>query len=500
MPKTFRVPAPSSSPYLCTDIQLGQLPPFLERAVLVASEPQQQDMLLLSTLTACSYALPHIKMLHGIDQHAYYPNLMTLIIAPPASGKGMMKYAGRLLDPIHNALKAKGKLAFIPANSSSASFIDILKACSGQGFMMDTEMDILAKIWKKDYGDYSDLFRQAFEHETFSKARRMGTRSTKSIVIDEPRLSVLLSGTPSQVTPLLGTGEDGLASRFLPYIISDVMPFDPNVLLNGDHYTGNAATKVFDELAAELFTRWQWLSSQDHDCLWSFTDEQAQLLGGLLEDAENLAFEQVRTSDKGEAPLMPISFKHSFNRMVVTLKRIGLILTALRLDIPESFSVPAPARAPKDSRSGLQKLVDKVFRRDDPASSSNSDHPHTAHIADATASEGKTSSNLPDVLYCSDDDFRLLILFAEKLLRHAAQLVLLLPQSKSPLPLNRLERPKKMGTDDLLHQLPVKFTIKDAYLVGEQFGISQRTVKSRLQEACNDKKIIRTSTGRYRKL
>ena len=442
MPKTYTIPIPSDGPYLSTDINEGQLPELLERAMRIAQEPQQQDMLLFSTLTAVSYALPHMKMLHGIEQHTYYPHLMTLIIAPPASGKGLMKNARRLLEPIDYELHRFEKTAFIPANSSSTAFIDLLKANGGTGFMIDTEMDILAKIWKKDYGDYSDLFRQAYEHEPFSKARRVGKSATLSFLIQNPRLSVLLSGTPNQVRPLLGTGEDGLASRFLPYIISDVMPFDRAVLMNGDHYKENSAAVVFDELGQELLKRWQWLSSQDHDCLWSLTDEQAEALGDVLEDFENLAFEPISNPATGEVIEMPVAFKHSFNRMVVTIKRIGLILSALRMDM----------------------------------------------------------TTLPQVLYCSDEDFKTLILFAEKLLKHAAQLLRILPEQQPLLPLQKVERTAKMRMEDFLSQLPVDFTIKDAYEVGNRFGVTERTVKNHLKAATDDKKIIRLSVGKYRKL
>ena len=453
MSKTFHIPIPSDGPYLSTDINEGQLPALLERAMRVAEEPQQQDMLLFSTLTAVSYALPHLKILHGIEQHTYYPNLMTLIIAPPASGKGLMKNAGKLLEPIDNELKHIQQSAYVPANSSSTAFVDIINNNGGQGFMMETEMDILAKIWKKDYGDYSDLFRQAYEHDTYAKARRVG-KNTNPLTIAEPRLSVLLSGTPNQVMPLLGTGEDGLASRFLPYIISDVMPFDRKVLMNGDHYTENSAKTVFDELAQELLARWQWLSSQDHDCLWSFTQEQAEALGDVLEDFENLAFEPMLNSKTGKVIEMPLTFKHSFNRMAVTIKRIGLILSALRLPINGKW----------------------------------------------TMDNGQCGDELPEVLYCSDEDFKTLILFAEKLLRHSAALVMMLPQEKSPLALNLVERPAKMRMEDFLSQLPVDFSIKEAYEVGKRFGVTERTVKNHLKAANDDKKITRLSIGKYHKL
>jgi len=91
--------------YICADIHEGQLPKFLENAVKVSDMPQQQDMLLLSTLTACSWALPNIRLLHDKGSKVYYPNLMTMVVAPPASGKGAMANARRLIEPIDRVLQ-----------------------------------------------------------------------------------------------------------------------------------------------------------------------------------------------------------------------------------------------------------------------------------------------------------------------------------------------------------------------------------------------------------
>ena len=50
--------SPSEDLYLTTNIPEGSLPEFLTKALSVTDEPSQQDMLLLGTLTAASYATP----------------------------------------------------------------------------------------------------------------------------------------------------------------------------------------------------------------------------------------------------------------------------------------------------------------------------------------------------------------------------------------------------------------------------------------------------------
>ena len=81
----------------------GQLPTQLEQALSVAPEGEMRDMLLLSLLTNCAYALPAMRMLHGRPHHTYSPELLTMIVAPAASGKGIMNY-GRLLLIGHKLL------------------------------------------------------------------------------------------------------------------------------------------------------------------------------------------------------------------------------------------------------------------------------------------------------------------------------------------------------------------------------------------------------------
>ena len=73
MSKFFSVP--TDDLYITPNLQPGQLPEQLQRAISVADEPSQRDMLLLGTLTAVSYALPRVRILHGQPQHSYYQGI-----------------------------------------------------------------------------------------------------------------------------------------------------------------------------------------------------------------------------------------------------------------------------------------------------------------------------------------------------------------------------------------------------------------------------------------
>ena len=457
--------APDDSLYLTTSIHEGQLPDFLEKAVSVADITAQKDMLLISALTAASYALPHIRILHGRPQHVYSPNLISLIIAPPASGKGVMNNAELLLEPINEFLQMGDRNAIYSGDFSSSSFIRTLAKNDGEIFMLQTEMDKMGKNWHQSSNDFSDMFRQAFEHETIRYSRSTGTYDTIDITIKHPRLSVLLSGTLDQLTPFVGDGQNGLASRFLPYIVDEKIPFDPNVLGHGDSYEENGVHNIYKSLSLDLFRRWQYLSALNEDLLWSLTPEQSQALGEIFSDAYNLAFEP--------ALRMPEVFDATVKRLLVIILRIGAILTTLRLPINSSPKVGEVAALPTEEYEAIYKFT------------TQSDRPQ----------ERNSSFTISSVLYCSDQDFQTLVTLSEKFLRHAALMILMLTEDKSP------QQPTHRNTkaSGLLDMLPNEFTTADAVLIGEELGVTERAVRLRLKAAVENKVIRRTTRGKYRK-
>ena len=105
---------------ITTHLRQGQLPWQVEQAISIAPEGEMRDMLLLSVLTNCAYALPAMRMYHGFPHHVYGPELMTMVLAPAASGKGIMNYGKRLLQSIEDE---HGEFIYLPANTSSAALM-----------------------------------------------------------------------------------------------------------------------------------------------------------------------------------------------------------------------------------------------------------------------------------------------------------------------------------------------------------------------------------------
>ena len=286
-------------------------------------------MLLLSTLSAVSYAMPHVRFLYGDPMRDYFVNLMVAVIAPAASGKGVLSYSEKLLEPIDDYLRSRGKQAIFSADASSRAFFDILEENNSTGFILETEIDELANTWKQKNNNYSTLLRKSFEHETLRVSRMAGPKGTMNKEIRQPHISMIISGTPKQLAPLMGTGENGLASRFMAYIIKRAPEFNMNVYVSDEREAEHADNPVFEQLGQELLERWKYLSGLSRNIYWKLSPEQWQQLGEFFEAHHAL---------RDIFSYAPEAYAAMVKRFSVSIQRIGAILAALRLD-PEA---PAP--------------------------------------------------------------------------------------------------------------------------------------------------------------
>ena len=111
--------------------------------------------------------------------------------------------------------KSKTPIFYIPGNSSATSIIKNLDENDGIGVIFETEADTLTGSLKQDWGNFGDMLRKAFHHEPVSMARAL---DDLLIEIPKPRLSILLTGTPDQVSKLINSTYNGLFSRFAYYV------------------------------------------------------------------------------------------------------------------------------------------------------------------------------------------------------------------------------------------------------------------------------------------
>ena len=85
--------------------------PSLLRDILgFANNAEQRDILLLTALTALGATLGKtVRCLYGM--HWIYPCIQLFVIAPPASGKGIMAWLRKFIEPIHREIRQQVDLA-----------------------------------------------------------------------------------------------------------------------------------------------------------------------------------------------------------------------------------------------------------------------------------------------------------------------------------------------------------------------------------------------------
>lgn len=205
----------------------------------------QQDVLLLGSLTVLGASMSsNVRCPYAGKMMS--PCLQTFVVALPASGKGVLSLVRLLVEPIHDeirqqvaeemkqyqkekaAYEALGKnrskgtqptpplnrMFLISGNNTGTGILQNIMDSNGTGLICESEADTISTAIGSEYGHWSDTMRKAFDHDRLSYNRRTDHEYRE---VKKSYLSVLLSGTPAQVKPLIPTAENGLFSRQLFY-------------------------------------------------------------------------------------------------------------------------------------------------------------------------------------------------------------------------------------------------------------------------------------------
>ncbi len=211
---------------------------------------QKRDAFLTGALGILSGLLPGVSGVY--DNKLCYPNLFVFVVAPPASGKGafnLARYLGKaygkklskanekkkedykkaLIKFEMDSMKYKNgdlveepkapkepdfKYLFIPANINPNTLIGYLNRNEGSGILFESDADSLGNALNQYQGGYPDLLRKVFHHESIESSRESDGGLME---INQPKLSVSLSGTPYDMTKFIPSLEDGLISSFMFY-------------------------------------------------------------------------------------------------------------------------------------------------------------------------------------------------------------------------------------------------------------------------------------------
>lgn len=321
-----------------------QLPQILKESTDLFEEGIERDVFFIGALGVLSACIPNVVGYYfdePVSAHLY-----AFITAPAGSGKGKLKWAKQFANGIHKAIveqssgdidryelemenynnlnrnqkkdaekpqKPKRKMFFIPANSSSAAFIQALSDNDFKGLIFETEADTLAGTLQQDWGNFSDVLRKAFHHESTNMFRR---KDSEYIEIEDPHLAIALSGTPKQVHNMMPDTENGLFSRFLYYAFEDYSNFKNPFI---SHSTVDYET-FFEEKGQEVKELYNQLKGLEQPLRFTFTAEQ----GSKFTSQFNTIYKRNRT-------LMGNDFNANSRRLGIIAFRLAMLLRTLRI-------------------------------------------------------------------------------------------------------------------------------------------------------------------------
>ena len=398
-------------------------------------EGRERDIVLFSSFTVLSNCFPKVTGFY--DGNVVYPHLYTIIIAPPASGKGVMNYARALINPIHETilngslheyrscvekLKANQsdkhcppiRVKILPADISTAELYSYLASSSDGVLMMESEADTLTKMFGNDWSNYSDLLRKCSHHETISKARK---EEKTFIEVKEPKLALLLSGTPGQLQKLICSKENGLFSRTIIY--------------------------NYDEISSEFKDVF---APQRADIRLAFGN-----LGNKILESYNRLFRFTE----------PIIFEFTESQKKKFLKMFGFIKKDIIANHSQGFV------------SNLHRGALNAYK--------------IAMILTILRNIDEINENTRE-LTCSNVDFLIAMSITKTVLRHAQYTF------------DTLENGIPTQDVEMLSELSEIFTTAQAIEVGRRFNIEERTVHDKLKQWIKKKIIVRYKRGFYKQL
>jgi hypothetical protein len=259
------------------------LPPTMREVTSLFKEPHEKLMVLFGLVTTMG-SLSSMSYVAYADRKNY-GCLMTLILMPPASGKGVVSLVRKLYSKINALLlehynfqmslykvqlqeykrrirsgeatdlpkRPDAQMMLTPGNITASMLIQLLSEVEGKHTLVqiETEADVLSTNSKSEhFALNSTSYRQIFHHEPVSLMRR---GNQELLVCNEPKLCLLLTGTHSQAAKLLRSASNGLVSRFL------VVNGNPPMKWKDVSSSGSSLDSKFDELSEQVLNAWMFL-------------------------------------------------------------------------------------------------------------------------------------------------------------------------------------------------------------------------------------------------
>lgn len=455
-------------------------PPFIKQMIDCGNSIAQRDILLLGVFTVLGGTLnKRVRVLYG--QKYMYPCLQTFIVAPPASGKGALTWVRRLAEPIHEEMMARYKdslknyreeknrwdslgkkrsetpepeqpplkMFLIAGDNSGTGILENLIEADGVGLICETEADTVSTAIGADHGHWSDTLRKCHDHERLAFNRRTNREYREC---PASYLSVLLSGTPAQVRPLIPSAENGLFSRQLFYRMPPIDEW-------ADQFEQG------DEDMDSLFSDWgkQWKMLVD------YLRERVNIIQFHLSDTQKERFNSCFARIFGHAGLSyGYPMRSSVARIAINICRIASVVAFLRS--VESLLIP-------------QAILDSQFSiLNCPGLSPALEIPE----------ENVRDGIVPSLeLRINDNDFQAVLSLVEPLYRHSAGILSLLPSDE--VPRSRTPTPQEA----LFAALPLSFNRQQALEEAERNNIPTATLDTCLKRMQKRGTLEKNGRGEY---
>lgn len=290
--------------HIVENMDVNNLPELMQNVLSLANTPAEKDMLLMSALVACGSVMPNLYCKYGIAAKRYYPNLQLFIVGSAACGKGISNLALELVKPIHEKTPL-----IIPGDATYPAFYKTLANQHGRGYIHESEGSVITDIWRSSTANYNTALRKAAEHETISRAR-----CREASVIENPQVSMVLTGTFSQYHALVPSIENGYFSRLLTLIVDEHQAFNSRYVQPSE--TSGETIQTAAEQLYHLYEKLLFTKARE----FKLTPDQRTRLGKHLETAYPTLIRML-----GE------DFHSVILRMAIHIERIAMILSALRL-------------------------------------------------------------------------------------------------------------------------------------------------------------------------
>ena len=352
-------------------------PKILLLIMSYATSPTQRDVMLIGALTAIGASMErYVRCPYAGKLQS--PCLQSFIVAPSASGKGILSLIRLLVEPIHDEIRQqvaaevkvykkekaaydvmgkerskveapqmpKNRMFLISGNNTGTGILQNIMDANGTGLICETEADTISAAIGSEYGHWSDTLRKAFDHDRLSYNRRTDQEYRE---VKKSYLSVLLSGTPAQMKPLIPSTENGLFSRQLFYYMHGIWAW-----IN-QFESGEADLEaIFTDIGLEWKKQLDLMKTHGVHTL-RLTDEQKQEFNTLFSD---LFFRSGLANDN--------EMSSSIARLAVNTCRIMAevaMIRALECDQPYQFKNSSIHLLTPDKEIATDNIKDGIITR-----------------------------------------------------------------------------------------------------------------------------------------